>query len=196
MQVPAEHAGVPLLLLQTLPQLPQLDVVVVSVSHPLLMLPSQFARPALHVMSLQVPPVHEGVPPVVLQALPHVPQLVIVVRSVSQPFDALPSQFPQSGLQVMPQLPEAHVAVPFVVLQALPQALQCRGLVLMLVSQPLLTSTSQSSYPSLHVMPQAPFVQLAAPWLVLHELVHEPQRVGVLFRSVSQPLLALPSQSS
>lgn len=48
-QEPAVHEAVPLVPLHTFPQLPQLDVFVLTlISQPLAALPSQFAKPALH----------------------------------------------------------------------------------------------------------------------------------------------------
>jgi len=74
-QVPLLHAAVPFVDPQTLPHAPQLAVeLAVFVSQPLVSLPSQFARPGLHVMPLHTPPVQDGVPPCDGQALPQLPQ--------------------------------------------------------------------------------------------------------------------------
>jgi hypothetical protein len=69
---------------QELPQPPQLVVVRVEVSQPLLKFPSQFAQPVAQ-LGLQVPAVHCVVPCALLQALPHEPQLLVEARLVSQP---------------------------------------------------------------------------------------------------------------
>ena len=74
----------------------------------------------------------------------------------------------------MPQLPQ------FVVL-------------VMLVSQPLVTFASQSAKPGLHAMLHTPLVQEGRPLFALHSRPHAPQCAG-LVRFASQPFAALPSQ--
>ncbi len=56
----------------------------------------------------------------VLQAVPHVPQLVAVL-SASQPLRALPSQLEKPVLHVIEHMPEAHDGVPPALEQAIPQ---------------------------------------------------------------------------
>src|SRR5262249_22209091 len=72
------------------PQLVRLDVV--SVSQPLLLLPSQSPNPDAHTAA-QTPLPQEVVPWALVQALPHMPQLVALVPLlVSQPLAYWPSQ--------------------------------------------------------------------------------------------------------
>jgi hypothetical protein len=68
-------------------------------------------------------------------------------------------------------------------------------LVLVLVSQPLLTKPSQLPKPALQVMVQLPAVQAAVPLLLLQTLPQLPQLL-VLLRFTSQPLAGLLSQSA
>jgi hypothetical protein len=74
-QLPVVHVGVPLATEQTRPQVPQLDtLVLVLVSHPLLYVPSQFAKPVRHEATVQFPVVQPGVPLATWQAMAQVPQ--------------------------------------------------------------------------------------------------------------------------
>ena len=83
----AVHATPPCALLQTTPQPPQFDVVVVETSQPLAALPSQLPKPALQVIP-QAPFVHDAVPFVLLQTLPQALQLSgSVLMFFSQPFE-------------------------------------------------------------------------------------------------------------
>lgn len=97
-QAPPTQEGVPLFALHALPHAPQLAVVARFVSQPFAVFPSQLPTPGLHVIPLHTPPLHSGVPPAELQTFPHVPQLLVVVTSVSQPLFALLSQLPQPAL--------------------------------------------------------------------------------------------------
>jgi hypothetical protein len=75
---------------------------------------------------------HSGL--AVSQAVPHFPQLVVVLSCVSQ--SGLLSQFPKPALQVTgPQVPLVQVALPLVTAQLLPQAPQLVAL-FSWVSQP------------------------------------------------------------
>ena len=83
----AVHATPPCALLQTIPQPPQFEVVVVETSQPLVALPSQLPKPALQVIP-QTPFVHDAVPFVLLQTLPQALQLSgSVLMFFSQPFE-------------------------------------------------------------------------------------------------------------
>jgi hypothetical protein len=135
------------------------------------------------------------VPFVELQTVLHAPQFdTLLVVLISQPFDALLSQFAKPALHVMPQTPAEHVAVPLVELQIVVQRLQCVGSVLRLISHPFDTRPSQLPYPALQVIPQVPVVQLGAPFAALHAVEQLPQCVTSVFRLDSQPLPTLPSQ--
>lgn len=196
-QLPRVQVGVPCSVLHACPHPPQSDVVTLrSVSQPLLRRPSQLPQFDAQLIE-QIPRAHEGVPFVELHALPQTPQwLVLLSVDVSQPFLTSPSQLPKPASQVMPQLPEEHVAVPLVESHTLPQMPQLPVLVLMLVSQPFVTSPSQSSQPGSHSMVQVPLAQPGVPRFELHRLPHTPQSETVFLRSVSQPLATFLSQSS
>jgi hypothetical protein len=151
-QTPPEHPGVPLAALQTFLHTPQLLTESrMSISQPLAALPSQFASPALHVMSLQTPPLHEGVPPWLEHALVHDPQLCTVRRLVSQPLSGFPSQLPHPAVQTMPHTPAVHVELPLVELHTWPHWPHELGL-FRSASQPLSTLPSQFIKPGLHAI--------------------------------------------
>jgi hypothetical protein len=100
-QAPRAQLGVPLLLLHVVPHAPQFAVLIwVLTSQPLLEVPSQLPNPALHVPSAQVPDAHDSDAFAKSHTAPQTPQLESVVRLVSQPFVALPSQLPKFALHV------------------------------------------------------------------------------------------------
>jgi hypothetical protein len=153
---PPVHATEPLARVQAWPQPPQLArLVEVSTSQPSPALPLQSARPEGQVPRAvpQVPEVHTGTSPgvVVLQMVPQVRQLfTAVLRLVSQPFSAMPSQLPKPELQVpSAQRPLAQVAIALGKLQVLPQAPQCVVLLLVLASHPFVLLLSQLAKPAL-----------------------------------------------
>jgi hypothetical protein len=202
--VPPVHPAVPWATAgQVLPQVPQLAAVVTrSVSHPLTALPSQFPQPAVHVAMPHAPPVHPAVPWATAgQVLPHVPQLAAAVsRFVSQPLAALPSQLPQPVAHAaIPHVPPVHPAVPWATAgQVLPQVPQLVAVVSRSVSQPFAALPSQLPQPTEHVaMPHVPAEQAPVPWEMPRQTIpHVPQLVGLVSRSVSQPLATRPSQSA
>jgi hypothetical protein len=122
-------------------------LVCVSVSQPLLTIPSQSPKLALQLAIPQVPAVHEGVPFITVQARLHIPQCEgDVLTLVSQPSVAFMLQSPKPELQVKPHLPALHVVVALArVGQTFPQLPQCIVLVCVLVSQPLAALPSQSA---------------------------------------------------
>lgn len=61
-------------------------------------------------------------------------------------------------------------------------------------SHPVSSEPSQLPKPELHTMAQAPALQLANPFTLLHACPHEPQCCVDVLRFVSQPLSAAPSQ--
>jgi hypothetical protein len=92
--LPAQD-GVPFVPLHACPHPPQFAALVARlVSQPFAALLSQFPKPELHV-GTQALDVQAVVPFALLQGLVHAPQLLMsLVVLVSQPFEALPSQFP------------------------------------------------------------------------------------------------------
>jgi hypothetical protein len=116
----------------------------------------------------------------------------------SHPFAALPSQSPKpSAHAVIAQAAAAQVALAtFAVRQLRPHAPQCATLDASSTSHPLAASPSHSPRPAAQVDAQRPAAHEGA---VLggvgHASPHRPQCDTLARRSVSQPLLATPSQS-
>jgi hypothetical protein len=133
------------------------------------------------------------------QGIPQPPQWASVERvSVSQPLAGLPSQLPVDGAQsATAQADAAHTAVATLgSAQARPQPPQCAALVRVSVSQPLAALPSQSAKPAVQITAQAPTAHagtaLGAPGQAWPQV---PQCETATRVSVSQPLVALPSQS-
>lgn len=145
---------------------------------------------------MQAPFVHAVAPLAFVHATPQPPQFVRLVASVaSQPFAALPSQFPKPALQVaMPQTPEAHDAVAFGTEQAFPHAPQLVTVVWVFVSQPFDEMPSQLPQPATQLGTHAPVVQVVVPWAFVQPFPHAPQLVSVVCVFVSQPFDVCPSQ--
>ena len=93
-------------------------------SHPFDWFPSQFENPLLQAARAQLPVAHDALAFGTLHGTPHAPQLVRVVRLVSQPFVALPSQLPQPDEQFGAHVAETHAVVPCAFVQTVPQAPQ------------------------------------------------------------------------
>ena len=100
LHAPARHVGVACVVLHALPHPPQAATLFVRLaSHPVETAPSQSPQPTAQA-SLHALATHEGVACVVLHALPHPPQLlVLAVRLASHPFEASRSQSPQPAAQ-------------------------------------------------------------------------------------------------
>jgi hypothetical protein len=112
------------------------------------------------------------------QALPQAPQWATVARvSVSQPLALIASQSPKPALQASSQRPAAHVPEALgLAAQAIPQAPQCAAAVMVLVSQPLAGSPSQSPKPGLQPpTTQDPARQAPAAFGGLHARPQAPQ---------------------
>ena len=96
----------------------------------------------------------------------------------------------------MPQTPPVQVAVPFApLLHTVPHAPQLDRFADVLVSQPFARLVSQFPYPVVQVIPQAPDVQVAVPFVAMHTVGQVPQCPGVVLRFTSHPFAALLSQS-
>jgi hypothetical protein len=132
--------------------------------------------------------VHTVEPFRLVQAWPHVPQFVVVLRGVSQPFAGFPSQSPKAPRHVGTQVVPLHAFVPCAFVHVWPHAPQFAG-VLSWVSQPLSRLVSQSPQPPLQDGTQAPVepLQLVVPLALLQAWPQVPQLI-VVVRSVSQPL--------
>lgn len=98
---PRAQLGVPLLLLHVVPHAPQFATLIcVFTSQPFAASPSQLPNPELQVPRAQLPDAHDSAALARSQTAPQVPQLDRVVRLVSQPLAALPSQLPKFALQL------------------------------------------------------------------------------------------------
>lgn len=176
-------------------------------SHPFAALPSQLAKPALHV-NPQVLPEHVRVAFARSgQETPHPPQLfTFELTDVSQPFAGIPSQLSKPALQANPQRPEVHVGVALgTLIHALLHDPQREGVEFKFVSQPFIALPSQSPHPALHVNPHDPSAHVVVALARDGQTVpHEPQlftsvasRTHVDPQSVSpppQPLTQLPPE--
>lgn len=195
-QEPSAQPGVPFALEQEVPQAPQLPTLVcVLTSQPLAATPSQLPNPGLQVPSVHDPDAHDSEALAKSQIAPQEPQLVSVVRLVSQPFAALPSQFPNPGLQLpIWHAPPKQDAPALVKLHTVVQLPQWVGLFVVLVSQPLPTLPSQLPKPAEHEMEQLPAEQVGVPLADEHAAPHPPQLAVLVLMFVSQPFALLPSQ--
>jgi hypothetical protein len=121
-----------------------------------------------------------------------------VLRSVSQPFIALPSQLPRPALHVNPQTDAAHVAVaPMTAPHDRPHIPQLVGLERVSTSQPSDALPLQSAKPAMQVNPHAPVVHVAVALAgAMHARPHIPQFATATRVSTSQPFAGLPSQSA
>jgi hypothetical protein len=191
---PAVQGFVPLAAMHWAPHPPQLLVVVRLVSQPLVEMPSQFPQPELHALIWHDPVAQVAVAFVRLQAVPHEPQFVSVVRLASQPLFLLPSQSPKPGLQTGAHAPPVQAVGPFALVQLAPHAPQLL-VVVRLASQPLALFPSQLPKPELHApMLQVPVVHEAAALANEQTDPQLPQLISVV-RLVSQPSFLLPLQS-
>ncbi len=203
-QTPATQLGVPPE--HTTPHSPQDAALVRSASQPLFASPSQSSKPVLQV-NTQAPAVHAAALAFVsTHALPHAPQLVVVLSGVSHPSGPrMLTQSPKPVLQLKPQTPEAQVRVAFARAGQGAQLPQWSTFELKLASQPLRAMPSQlpkfAEHPTgthpplaqplvvvlarLHVVPQAP--QLAGSMLVLAQKV-----AGAVPQVVSPPPQVVP----
>jgi hypothetical protein len=142
----------------------------------------------------QVPIAHVAVPPTGAgHTLPQRPQLVaVVLRLVSQPLAALPSQSPKPALQVSRHAPAVQAAVWFApAVHARPQAPQCMSEVPVLVSHPLALFMSQLPKPALQVSPHMDAAHVGVAFApAAHARPHAPQLVTLVV-----VLMHIPPQS-
>ena len=141
-QLPKLHAGVPLGVKHTWPQLLQLlGLLKISISQPFAAALSQSANPLLHDWIPQVPKLHAGFALGVEHTWPQLRQLLESFRIfISQPFAAVLSQSANPALHDwIPQVPELHAGFAFGMEHAWPQLLQLLGLLKIFVSQPFAT---------------------------------------------------------
>lgn len=127
----------------TTPHPPQFDTVLTCISQPFDINPSQLPQPVLHVIE-QLPTMHDAVPLVLLQTVPHAPQFAAeVCVFVSQPLRALPSQLAKPALHTGWHALETHEVVPLGFVHACPQPPQWSTELERLVSHPFCKLLSQ-----------------------------------------------------
>ncbi len=132
-----------------------LALLVVLVSQPLVALPSQLPKPAPHDATWHEPEAHVALPLLTLHVRPHIPQWLLLLSAVSQPFAGIASQLPKPAVQLeRVHAPAVHAAAPLANEHALPHIPQC-AVESREVSQPLAALPSQSPKPALHVNLQA-----------------------------------------
>jgi len=183
-------------LLQTLPQPPQLFVEVdVLVSQPFVISPSQLPKPELQVIA-QLPPLQLGVPLLFEHALEQVPQCrASFPKLTSHPVEAAPSQSAKPLLQEMWQALLTHDGIPPTELHAAPHPPQCATVAVVFVSHPFTMLPSQLPSPALHVIPHLPAEHDGVPVVDSQTLPHAPQFNVSARTECSQPLSELLSQS-
>lgn len=77
----------------------------------------------------------------------------------------------------------------------MPHIPQLLTFVVVLISQPLATLLSQLAKPMLHEIEHIPAAHVGEPLFVLHAAPQAPQCSALVFRFVSHPFIATPSQS-
>ena len=154
--------------------------------------PSQSSKPAAHEVATQVPVAHDSLEFGMSHVVPQVWQFVRLVSEVSQPLFGFASQSPQSEpLHVKEQPVEPQAVVPCAFVHESPQLRQF-DVVPFWVSQP--AWLVQSKNPELQAETvQVPVEHEDVAFGKLQVTPQSPQFVRV-WRSVSQPLPALPSQ--
>jgi len=195
LHTPFTHEVEPFAFVHTEPHAPQFATLVSRfVSQPFTRLPSQLPAPPLHT-GLHAPFTHEVEPFAFVQATPHAPQSpASFCRLLSQPLDALPSQFPKLALQLGVHVPFTHEVVPFGFVHAELHAPQLLVLDDTCVSHPLFGLPSQLAHPDAHVGVHAPLWQDVVPLTFEQARAHCPQFDKLVFKLVSQPFSRLPSQ--
>jgi hypothetical protein len=195
-QVPAAHDAAALAKLQTTPQPPQSESVVVLVSQPSMGSALQSSQPALQAIE-QEPRVHDGAPLVLEQTLPQAPQLLTLVSvETSQPLDGMVSQSSYPTLHPeRAQVPVEQSEVALDRLHGVPQLPQSERVVSE-VSQPSAAVALQSSNPAVQdAMSQVLAAQVADALAREQAFPHAPQLATSSPSDVSQPFEALASQS-
>ena len=183
---------------QALPHAPQLAVsVLVLVSHPLVAVRSQSAKPLAHAPTTHAPEAQACVATLAsAQTRPHDPQLFgsKLVEVQLPEHEVSPAPHVAVQAPAVHTRPAPHAVGALAVLHA-PQLFESLAV---LTSHPLAALPSQSAYPALQApITHAPAAHVAAALAKRHTLPHAPQLFASVPRTlVSQPLLAVPSQSA
>jgi hypothetical protein len=171
------HEAVALLRLQALPQALQLfgSLVVFTQRVPLQSMGVAAGQPVTHPEGEQTGAAEPQA--VGVAAVLQPPQLAGCVMSVSQPFAGLPSQSAKPVLHdAMAQLEALQTAVAWAGVQATPQPPQLFVSLVVLTSQPVEASWSQSAKPVAHAATtQLEALQPAVACARLHAVAQEPQ---------------------
>jgi hypothetical protein len=155
----------------------------------------QSAKPALHEAMEHAEAAQAPVPFATEHACPHAPQFcVLFVRLVVQ---LPPEQAPYpAGHDTTPHVPPWQKGVPVVDGQTWLHVPQFEASELVAVSQPSATLPLQSPKPAAHVSTQAPAWHIEVAFTVLQAMPQPPQFFMSVWRSVSHPFAATPSQSA
>ena len=176
------------------PQAPQFaPSALVFTSQPSAAEPLQFAKPALHAAMAQVLDAQRADAFASTHGVPHDPQCVVaLVRSVSQPFDAVPSQSPKPDAQVttVHARPEQPFTEACASAQTVPQPPQLRGSMARSV-QYAVAPVPQTTVGAAQVVPHTPAAQVCPARQVVPQA---PQFALSLRVSTSQPSDATPLQ--
>jgi nicotinate-nucleotide--dimethylbenzimidazole phosphoribosyltransferase len=166
-----------------------------STSQPLAASPSQSRKPAAQAAIAQTPAPQPGAAWGSAQARPQAPQFAaLAVRSTSQPFAGLASQSPKPAPQrtTVHAPPAQPLAATWASAQAAPHAPQFAGS-MALLAQKADGPAPQARSGAAQLVPHAP-AEHTRP--AAQAVPHAPQLALSLRVSTSQPLAALPSQST
>lgn len=192
------HPAVACASVQTVPQAPQfVGLVVVFVSQPFDVVPSQLPHPVEQDAIVHALLTHVSLALGRLQTVPHAPQFVaLLVVLVSQPSDVTLLQLPHPNKH--DAMVHALLAQPSLALARLhtwPHDPQLLTLVLVSTSQPLAVTPSQLPHPGRHeATVQALLTQLSLALGRSQAWPHDPQLLTLLLVSISQPSDATPLQ--
>lgn len=190
-QTPPTQFAVPLTSGQILVQLPQLSTLFdVSTSQPLDASVSQSRKLPVHVME-HAPSAHVAVPWFVEHGVPQAPQfLTLVFVFVSHPFESMPSQSANPGLQLCTmQTPPSQAAVAFVRAQGRLHPPQLSGSESVLISQPSPGIALQLADGAIQAPRRHPLLlQVESAFGNEHTLPHAPQFDGSVRVFTSQPV--------
>jgi hypothetical protein len=197
LHTPAAQLAVPPTDEHALPHAPQLPALVPRfVSHPLSTFPSQSPYPAAQAI-LHPPSTQLAVPFFVEHTFPHAPQFAASLPSAfSHPLAALPSQLPKPALHAIWHADDTQLAVPLIDEHTLPHAPQLLADCVRSTSHPFCACPSQLPCPTEHTVVHAPATHVPVPPTDEHAALHAPQLSALVFKFVSQPFDASPSQSA
>jgi hypothetical protein len=191
-QVPVPQLAVALARLQATLQAPQCVLVLIGCSQPLVASLSQFAKPAVHAPSVQLPVGHVVVAFARAQGTPQPPQFVSVYKLCSQVVPSLSQSAVPAAQEDSEHTPPEQVRLSLTP-HAAPHAPQLTS-VLRGVSQPLVASPSQLPKPLLQrPRVHVPVPQLAAA-LARVQPTPQPAQFVAVFNGCSQPLASFVSQ--